>query len=260
MRISITVSTLLTIYFLFIFTCFVFSVCLSWSYRSDRSSIFHGLCPSFLLSPFCWLKSATSIWDFWLMESHGHAVTLPVCLFIYLLGLFSLCVCVCVVTGCQSNTISLADVDLLFYLSLSFTGASVEMNRLLGGQRGPSIELQIHTLQFQWLMEGFLTTQECLTVHKASPWSLKADTYTQDPKLTGSTLIIWIYIGSTCWKFHFMEIEWLYMWMNAPPKLGLFCFDYTGSTSAFLWLLIIVASHFWWFPSERMQNVAVVWH
>lgn len=71
------------------------------------------------------------------MESHSQSVILPVCLTLFICWESFIHICWCAsVGGCRSNSISMADVDLLFCLSVCFSRASVIVNRVLGAEWG----------------------------------------------------------------------------------------------------------------------------
>lgn len=208
------------------------------------------------------------------MESHSQSVTLPVCLTLFICWESFIHICLCVyVGGCQSNSISMADVDLLFCLSVCFGRASVKVNRLLGAEWGPSIQRQTHRHFFSATDWGVPPSRpHSLTAPKASltPESryIHAGSQTSwiqpDCSAVEDGLIIWIHTVSTCWKLHLVETGGLHVHLpnrNCPTLswlvlLHLYCFHLSSfmaiNHSGISFLLV--------FSWERLQNVAVVWH
>lgn len=180
--------------------------------------------------------------------------------FIHLLGVFhtSMLVCVCVCGGVVSLIPFLW--QMWTCLSVCFGRASVIVSRLLGAEWGPSIQRQTHTLRSSdWLRGSALAAWQ----PPKPVWHLKADTYMQEHKPPESSLIAMPW--KTAWLFGFTLFPPAgnYIWWRLTAStctsqteiaqlcLGLFCFIYIVSTSALLWLLIIVASHFCWcFPGR----------
>lgn len=205
------------------------------------------------------------------MESHSQSVTLSVCLTLFICweSFIHIYARVRLWGGCQSNSISMADVDLLFCLSVCSARASVKANRLLGAEWGPSIQRQTHT-SFQRLIEGFRPcslkapkaslTPESRYIHAGA----QASRIQPDCDAVEDCLIIWIHTVSTCWKLHLVETDCLHVHLpnrNCPTLsrlvlLHLYCFHLSSfmaiNHSGISFLLV--------FSWERLQNVAVVWH